>query len=353
VHFDFTQDAKDLAAGARAYLAGESTPAAVRAVWDAGGERDPAGWRALAKTGFVGVCIPEAHGGLGMGDVEMALLLEEAGRANLVEPLLETAAVAAPTIAELGDEALQARWLPSIAAGEAIISLRLGDMPVAVDADLAAAVLVEEAGALHLVPAERVTARRVQSLDLARRVFRVTAATGPDTLLSDDPAAVARAHDRAATATAGWLNGIGLQLLEMSVAHVREREQFGRPVGSFQAVKHLLAETVLEVETSRAATWYAAYAVQHDLPDRVEAVSVAKSFASDAEALANTNALQAHGGIGFTWEHDLHLWLKRGKALEGAYGTASWHRERLASLLLDRDGATAAQAEQATQPPRA
>jgi alkylation response protein AidB-like acyl-CoA dehydrogenase len=336
MHFDFSPDAKDLAAGAREYLAGESSPAHVRATWDAAGEpRDPAGWRKLADTGFVGVCVPEEHGGLGMGDVEMALLLEEAGRANLVEPLLETAAVAAPTIAECGSAALQAEWLPRIAGGDAIIAVRLGAEPVAVDADVAAALLVEVDGALHLVPEGGFAARPVQSLDLARRTFAVDAQTGPDTLLTDDPAAVARAFDRAATATAGWLNGIGQQVLQMSVAYVREREQFGRPVGSFQAVKHLLAETVLDVESSRAATWYAAYAVQHELADRVEAVSVAKSFASDAEALANTNALQAHGGIGFTWEHDLHLWLKRGKALEGAYGTASWHRERLAALLLD------------------
>jgi alkylation response protein AidB-like acyl-CoA dehydrogenase len=334
MHFDFTQDAKDLAAGAREYLAGESTAAHVRAVWDADGARDPKRWRQLAETGFVGVAIPEAHGGLGMGDVELALLLEEAGRANLPEPLLETAAVAAPTIAAHGTPEQQQEWLPRIAAGDAIVAVRLGTEPVAVDADVAAALLVEVDGALHLVPAGAFGSQRVTSLDRARRVFTVTAETGPATLLTDDPAAVARTFDRAATATAGWLNGIGQQLLQMSVAYVREREQFGRPVGSFQAVKHLLAETVLEVESSRAATWYAAYAVQHDLPDRVEAVSVAKSFAADAERLANTNALQAHGGIGFTWEHDLHLWLKRGKALEGAYGTAAWHRERIADLIL-------------------
>ncbi|HUG83248.1 MAG TPA: acyl-CoA dehydrogenase family protein [Euzebya sp.] len=334
MNFDFTPDAKDLAAGAREFLTGEYPTAYVREVWAAEGPRDPKKWAHLAETGFVSVAIPEAHGGLGMGDVEMALLLEEAGRANLTEPLLETGAVAAPVIAEVASDAVKEEWLPRIAAGQAIISLQLGGAPAVVDADVAAALLVEVDDALHLVPADRFTTTRLASLDQARRMFAVEVTTGPETLLTAEADAVARAFDRAAAATASWLNGTGAKVLEMSVAYVKEREQFGRPVGSFQAVKHLLAETVLEVETSRAAAWYAAYAVQHDLPDRAEAVSVAKSFASDAERLANTNALQAHGGIGFTWEHDLHLWLKRGKALEGAYGTASWHRARIAELIL-------------------
>lgn len=337
MYFDFSDDAKDLAAGAREFLAGESTPDHVRRVWDSDGPRDPARWTHLAQTGFVGLAVGEDFGGLGMGDVEMSLLLEEAGRANLTEPLLETGAVAAPTIADYGRDAMKKDWLPRIAGGEAIVAVRLGDAPVVLDADIADALLLEEDGALHLVGAESFTTTQVDSLDLGRRLFTVQAATSADTLLTEDSEARARTFDRAAVATAAWLNGIGQQILEMSVAYVKEREQFGRPVGSFQAVKHLLAETVLQVETSRAATWYGAYTVQHDTEDRTEAVSVAKSFASDAERLANTNALQAHAGIGFTWEHDLHLWLKRGKALEGAYGTASWHRDRIATLLLDSD----------------
>ena len=332
MQFDFSQDAKDLAAGAREFLSGEFSPAYVRSVWDGDTGHDAKKWRQLAETGFVGVAIAEEMGGLGMGDVEMALLLEEAGRANVTEPLLEVAAIAAPTIAEFAADEVAGEWLPRIASGEAIVAVQLGDNPLVVHADAAEALLVEVDGAMHLTT--DFTATRQKSLDHSRRVFTVEATTGPDTLLTEDPGAAAKAFDRAAAATASWLNGMCAQLVEMSVAYVKEREQFGRPVGSFQAVKHLLAETVLEAETSRAAAWYAAYAVQHDLPDRVEAVSVAKSYASDAAKLVNTNALQAFGGIGFTWEHDLHLWLKRGKALEGVYGTATWHRERIADLIL-------------------
>jgi alkylation response protein AidB-like acyl-CoA dehydrogenase len=173
-------------------------------------------------------------------------------------------------------------------------------------------------------------------MDRSRRLFTVEAETGPDTLLPASSAeVVARARDRASAASAALLCGIGLHLLETTVDYVKQREQFGQPVGSFQAVKHKLAETLVVIETARSATWYAAYAIARDLDDRALAVSVAKSYAAGAESKANTEALQLHGGIGFTWEHDLHLWLKRGKALEQAYGTPAEHRERLAAHLLD------------------
>jgi alkylation response protein AidB-like acyl-CoA dehydrogenase len=122
-------------------------------------------------------------------------------------------------------------------------------------------------------------------------------------------------------------------MLDMGVAYVKERQQFGRPVGSFQAVKHHLANVLLVVETAKAAGWYAALAIAEERADRSDAASVAKAYASEAEAVANRDSLQVHGGIGFTWEHDLHLWLKRGKALEHAYGSAAQHRARLAEKL--------------------
>jgi alkylation response protein AidB-like acyl-CoA dehydrogenase len=143
---------------------------------------------------------------------------------------------------------------------------------------------------------------------------------------------------RGVVSTAAVLDGIGLHLLETTVEYVKGRSQFGRPVGSFQAVKHRLADAYVLLESSRPAAWYAAYALANDLPDRELAASVAKAYASDAEAFINREALQLHGGIGFTWEHDLHLWLKRGKALERWFGSAREHRGRIAAHLFD-DGA--------------
>ena len=144
----------------------------------------------------------------------------------------------------------------------------------------------------------------------------------------------AEAHVRGAVATAGVLNGIGRKLLEMTLEHVKSRTQFDRPVGSFQAVKHKLANVHVQLESSRASAWYAAYALSTRAADLDRAASVAKASAAEAAHLANVEALQCHGGIGFTWEHDLHFWLKRGLALEPAYGSAGEHRARLGRVVL-------------------
>jgi alkylation response protein AidB-like acyl-CoA dehydrogenase len=330
--FDFTEEQYALRDTARDFFAGECPPSRVRARW--GDERhDNALWRKMADTGFVGLTVPEAHGGLGLDEVDLTLILHEAGRAALSDPLLETTAIAAPLLVEAGTEAQQAQWLPRIATGEAVVTVQLDGARLAVDADVAQLLLLERDGQLHAVPRERFQATRQPCLDGARRVFTVEAETGDDTRMAGGAEAAAKAFDRGAAGTAAILGGISERLLEMTVAYVIQREQFGRPVGSFQAVKHKLAETMLLTEPSKAATWYAAYAIACDLDDRSEAASVAKSFATQAAAKASAEALQCHGGIGFTWEHDLHLWLKRGKALESSYGTAAAHRARLAEVV--------------------
>jgi alkylation response protein AidB-like acyl-CoA dehydrogenase len=301
-------------------------------MWESDTGRSPQLWAKMAEIGFVGLTIPEEHGGLGMNEVDLVLILEEAGKAALPEPLLETTAIVAPTLMEAGTDEQRKEWLPRIAAGEAVATAMLGNTLVA-DAHIADVLLCEIDGHLHLVPSDRFHATPQESLDGARRVFTVEVEAGDDTVLADNGASLSKAFDRGAWATAAFLAGIAQTELDMTVDYVKERQQFGRPVGSFQAVKHKLAETLLVVESSKAAIWYAAYAIATDQPDRSEAVSVAKSYATDAEFKANYESLQCHGGIGFTWEHDLHLWLKRGKALANAYGSARWHRERLAQGL--------------------
>jgi alkylation response protein AidB-like acyl-CoA dehydrogenase len=333
VNFDFSEDQYQLRDGAREFFAGECTPAHVRAMWDDETGHSPERWRKLAETGFVGLTVPEEHGGLGMDEIDLVLLLEEAGRAALPEPLLETTAIGVPLLVEAGTDAQQAEWLPRIAAGEAVVTVQLGTAPTVVDAHVADLLLLQRGDELHAVPREAFNATPQPAMDGARRVFTVEAETSSDTRMAGGAEEARRAWDRGVAGTAALLNGVGQALLERSVAYAREREQFGRPIGSFQAVKHLLAETVLVVESSKAAAWYAAYAIARDLPDRSEAASVAKAYASEAAKKANVEALQVHGGIGFTWEHDLHLWLKRGKALEFAYGTARDHRAALAARL--------------------
>ncbi|MGH2555749.1 MAG: acyl-CoA dehydrogenase family protein [Actinomycetota bacterium] len=330
--FDFTPEQYALRDMARDLFEKESSPARLRELW-VGKPRDPAVWRTLAEVDLLGLTVSEEHGGAGGDEVDLALILEEAGRAALPEPLVETVAVGAPLLSEAGTEAQREEWLPRIARGEAVVAVQLRDAPFVVDADIADLLLLEGDGELHAVPSGGFRYRPVTAEDRSRRLFAVEAETSASTRMAGRSTAAAEAFARGATATAAVLNGIALRLLEMTVAYVKDRQQFGRPVGSFQAVKHKLATVYVLTESSRSATWSAAYALARSLPDRHTAAHVAKAHAADVAALAGAEALQCHGGIGFTWEHDLHLWLKRGKALESAFGTAAEHRAAIAGRL--------------------
>ena len=329
MEFDFNPEQLALRDLARDLFEKESPPSRLRELWDGAG-RDPSVWRAMAAVGLTGLTVPEEHGGMGGDDVDLALVLEEAGRAALPEPLLETVGIVAPLLAGSGTDEQKNGWLPAIASGDAIATVAFRGDPLSVDAGEADLLIAEDAR-LHAIPKGSFGASRVETEDRARRVYAVSFEPSDATIVPGD---ARTASARAAAGAAGVLNGISLRLLETTAAYVKTRNQFGRPVGSFQAVKHALANAHVGVESARAATWYAAYALAHGLPDAPEAASVAKSNASDAAREAGRDALQAHGGIGFTWEHDLHLWLKRGKALEQAYGSARQHRNRIASTLL-------------------
>jgi len=335
VQFAFTAEQDALRELARDLFEKESPPSRVRELFD-GGERDAGVWRAIAGVGLAGLAIPESLGGTGGDEVDVAVVMEEAGRAALPEPLLETAAIVAPVLRDAAaDDDRAGSWLSQIAAGEAIATALLGDAPFAVDAEIVDLLLLERDGELHLLERGAFTTEAVESEDRARRLFTVTAEVSLATKLPGGRAAADRARLRAAVAAAGMLNGIAVRLVEMTTSYVRDRAQFGRPVGSFQAVKHRLADVHSAVESSRAATWYAAFALASGAADASLSASVAKAQATESEAAANHAALQLHGGIGFTWEHDLHLWLKRGKALEQSYGSAIDHRRVIARALLD------------------
>jgi alkylation response protein AidB-like acyl-CoA dehydrogenase len=332
VDFDFSEEQYLLRDTVRDLLRNESSPAQVRAMWDDESGRSPQRWRKLGELGVLGLLVPEQYGGSGLDEVDMVLVLEETGRSVLPEPVMESAALAAPLLARAGSDALQAEWLPKLASGEAVATVGLGSQPYVTDAT-ADLLLLERDGELHAVTQDRVTLTPLKSVDGARRLFKVTAETGDDTLIGSSAQHGQWAFDHAAAATATQLVGIAGALLDQTVEYVKVREQFGHKVGSFQAVQHRLAEMLMQVESARSAVYYAAYALANDLPDASVAASVAKAAANDAERFANQWSLQLHGGIGFTWEHDLHLWLKRGKALEWSYGDADFHRKRIADWL--------------------
>ena len=327
MHFGFGGDDLTFRDTVRDLLDKECPPGAVRAA--AGpGPLDRGLWDRLAGMGVPDVLVPSARGGLGLDERSLVLLLEEAGRAALPHPLVETAAVAAPL---LGAE-----------AGMVATDLGGPHVPCAADAD---ALLLHRDGGLVLVAPHEVTLTPVSTVDPARRAATVTigaaerpggdrrAGTRAGTVVTGDPATVAAAFDRGAWGTAAVLVGLGARMVEMTVAHVSERHQFGVPVGSFQAVKHLLADAHKDLAFARPAVHRAAHSLATGSATASRDVSMAKALASDAAWQAGRAALQCHGAIGYTVEHDLHLYMKRTWALAKAWGDAAWHRDRVATAI--------------------
>jgi len=330
VDFSFSEEQLALRDLARDLFEKESPPSRLRALWD-GAPWDRRVWETMAKAGLTGLTVPEEYGGAGGTEIDLVLVLEEAGRAALPEPLLETVAVAAPLIAEAGTEKQRREWLPRIAAGTAIVTIGGRLVPFAGTADLLIHLTsTAKETRVYAVPSGKFRANEVATEDRAVPTFVVEQVNVRGTRMAGGVEAYERVVGRRIVAAASTLNGIALKLLELSVEHAKTRHQFGRPIGSFQAVKHQLADVYVAVECARSATWYAAWAMATRTPDAEDAVSAAKATASDAAELANRVALQVHGGIGFTWEHDVHFWLKRGKSLEATWGSAAEHRAWLA-----------------------
>ncbi len=329
MNFDFSEEQYALRDMARDLFAKESPTSRVRGLWE-DKPFDRSVWKTMAEAGLLGLTVPDEFGGSGGDEIDLALVYEEAGRAALPEPLLETTGVAAPLIAEAGNDELRELWLPRIANGEAIVAVRPPGEPFVAFATEADLLVAEVEGVPLAVTSFESTP--VSASDRSRPL--ATVRIDPSGAQPLDRDAWDLAFRRGAFGAAAMLNGVALRLLERTVAYVKDRKQFGRPVGSFQAIKHKLATMHQMIESSRPAASYAAYALARDLPDAAEAVSVAKAAAAETEAFCNREALQSHGGIGFTWEDDLHLWLKRGMALRATWGTGAEHRRRLVSVLM-------------------
>ena len=331
MNFDLTDDQRSIQRTARDFLAARYKPEEIRRLaYETERGFTDEGWADICELGWPALLVDEEHGGLGLGVVELAVVQEELGAALAPSPFLSTVAAAA-LIADAGSDDQRARWLPGLAAGEArgtVASLRDGEGWAAVpDADGADVVVVRDGEGWAL--AEGVTTAPVQALDPTRRLWSVTADGALDPLPGDG----ARAADVIAVALGAESVGVALRTMEMAVAYAKEREQFGRPIGAYQAVSHACAQMLLEVEGARSVVLYAAWALDHEPESSQLAASMAKAYASDAGWRVPAAALQVHGGIGFTWEHDLHLWLKRGKANAYLWGDAREHRARVADLI--------------------
>jgi hypothetical protein len=255
--------------------------------------------------------------------------------------LLETVALAVPLLVEATSERaheLRVRWLPAIAAGDAVVAVGTEVMPSVPGASAAALLLLDHQGEIHADPAEDSVRVPRGALDGARRLADVSWEPSPGTLLAGGAEAttlLTRLEDRAAMATAAVLLGVTDRLITMTAAYALDRKQFGAPIGSFQAVKHHLANALIRLEFARPSVYRAAWSLDEGEPDASVHASMAKALAAEAATGAARIALQVHGAIGYTWDHDLHLWMKRAWSLAAAWGDAPQHRARVLELLLD------------------
>ncbi len=332
MNFEFSEDQQTIKRTARDLLAARLRPERLRELAE-GGEYDNELFAELVELGWPGIAIPEEHGGQGLGLVELVILQEELGYALAPLPFLSTTA-AALVLEHAGSDEQRERRLGPLLAGEQRGTLgiaRDGRAPLVPDAPGAAFVILADAtsGEARLYAAEELDVRAIETIDMTRGFGEVAARGGGEPLEGD----VAGGLARVAVALAAESVGIAQRMMEEAVAYAKDRRQFGQPIGVHQAISHRCAQMLLETESARSATYFAAWTADHE-PDALPlAAASAKAYASDAGARVTASALQVHGGIGFTWEHDLHFFLKRAQVDARLYGSAAEHRERVAAAI--------------------
>jgi len=316
MQFGLTEIQQLLKNSAREFFSAEYPIAEVRRIMETPFAHDPKLWRKTADQGWCGMTIPEAQGGMGLDLVEAAAAMEEAGRALVPGPLLAhlTACVA---IASSGQVP------PGLATGEKIATFADATKLFVMDAAVADFIIAPG----QLI--DRFTTLHLPAIDLTRRLYKIDFESGQPIQADLD-----RALAIGTVLLCAEITGAMQRVLDITVAYVKTRKQFGKAVGAFQLVQAMCADMLVATESARSATYYAAYAMQENLPDSLAAVSVAKSFINEAARQTGNNAIQCHGGMGFTWENEIHLYYRRIKAAETAFGDTAWHRERIAQLVL-------------------
>jgi alkylation response protein AidB-like acyl-CoA dehydrogenase len=340
MEFTFSEDQLLLQSTLRDFLASECTPEFVRAQWETETGRSREFWRKLAEIGIPGLMVPEDQGGLGMDELDFVLLLEEVGRAALAEPVLSTAFVGVPLLSGLPRGAVDTGWLERVAGGEAILAVGHPGNAFTSDAHVADLLLLPSADEIHAVTRDQVKLIHQPCNDPSRRLFEIDWSPTSETRVAEGAEAralLAAALDRGALACAAAQLGVGEQLIDMAVLYATQRKQFGVPIGSFQAIKHMLADVKVRLAYARSGVYRAAYSVARDSADRASDVSMAKVAASEAALQTARVALQVHGAIGYTYEQDLHIWMRRAWSYDLAWGDTPWHLARVAGRILDDD----------------
>ena len=334
--FALDEDQREFDAAVRSYLAERFDLDAVRGVVeDASGDGHPASlWKAAAEQGWLAVTVPEEHDGLGLGLVEAQVIARALGAGVAPGPWRGTV-LAAEAIRLAGSPEQQAAWLPRLSSGDAVGAFTLrgsapGTLPVVEYGAVASVIVARSGEGLALVSG---TATPLGSYDGTTRLASVEAGAG-EALPGATGEVIADLEARATVLVAADLAGIAREAITRTVAYDRDRQQFGVPVGSFQAIKHALADLHVAVTLAEHAVLYASHAVDAGLDGADLAVAVAKAKASDAAFDATAAMIQYHGGIGYTWEHEAHFFYKRAKRLANAYGDGDIHRARIAELTI-------------------
>jgi alkylation response protein AidB-like acyl-CoA dehydrogenase len=313
MRFSFTDDQHAMAAALTEMLTRECPPSVVREAWENGTGHAAAVWARLGEMGVLGMCMPEVNGGMGGNEIDLVLLLEACGRAAVPGPVVEHAAVAAPALADSAHG-------PGLADGTTVATAWLSPSPYVAHAHVADLIY----NGSEPITDHRSGLEPLAALDGGRQLFAVAGSAGDDPL----------DFDRAALGTAAYLVGLSDTMLSLAGDYARQREQFGKPIGSFQAVKHLMANALLKVEFAKPALYRAAWSVATSDADRARDVSMAKVFADDAAAAASAASIQVHGAMGYTWECDVQLFAKKAWALSRAHGDSRFHRRRVAASVL-------------------
>ena len=340
--FTFNEDQQALRDSVSRFLMVEAAPEKLRDIWQTDVGRSSELRGKLAEQGLTALSVPEAHGGLGLGDVDWALMSQELGYFGIPDSLADTACLATGLLAAL-PEAHPARgtWLPRIADGSVRIALGHPVNPWVADAHLADLLLLAHPTAQgtewHALAPEQVQVTACPSIDASRRLATVAWTPSDATRIADAAAGQALADDlldRGALNVSGQLLGLAQRMLDLTVDYAAQRKQFGKPIGSFQAVKHQLADVVTRIEFAKPVLYRAASALAQGEPQRSVRVSHAKLACADAGWFSARKGIQVHGAMGYTWEVDLQMFMKRAWVLDAAWGDRAFHKQRLADALL-------------------
>lgn len=348
MEFAFNEEQRMIVETVNAFFSENATSERTRAAMEADGIDRELWITFCQELGLSGIGIPEEVGGVGLGLVEMAIIAEAAGAQVAAFPMLGSLVMSAQAIAHGGTDAQKAEVLPSLLSGEKIAgyvhdaSLTVeGDVLTAADGFVAHGaiadlfVVTSNSGAwIIAVDAPGVSVTAMTTMDQTRPYAKVTLNGAKGEPLADAASAIAHAHRAAFVAIAAEALGGAQACLDRTVQYSKERVQFGRPIGSFQAYKHRLADMMIDIEQARSAVYWAACAADEQSDEAEIAMHAAKSFATDTYFRCAGDMIQLHGGIGFTWEHDAHLFFKRARASQTALGTNNWHRSKIADMIL-------------------